>query len=269
MPTTTPIEDVWAAKGNLPYNAIVATADGKYPALDGSLITNIAGSGDMSASVYDPNTVAADAFARANHTGTQTASTISDFDTEVSNNSTVAANTSSISLKAPINNPAFTGIGTIGAYNILTEQFIGLDIQAHSSILDATDASFTTAQAAEIAANTLKTGITTAQADEIAANTLKTGITTAQADEIAANTLKTGITTAQADQIAANTLKVTYPSADSSKLAGIATGAEVNTIDSAVAGEPSGSDLVLNVVSLTQAEYDAGTKIGTTLYIIT
>ena len=252
MPTTTPIEDVWADKGNLPYNAIVATADGKYPALDGSLITNIAGSGDMSASVYDPNTVAADAFARANHTGTQTASTISDFDTEVSNNSTVAANTSSISLKAPINNPAFTGIGTIGAYNILTEQFIGLDIQAHSSILDATDASFTTAQAAEIAANTLKTGITTAQADEIAANTLKTGITTAQADEIDANTLK-----------------VTYPSADSSKLAGIATGAEVNTIDSAVAGEPSGSDLVLNVVSLTQAEYDAGTKIGTTLYIIT
>ena len=66
MPTTTPIEDVWADKGNLPYNAIVATADGKYPALDGSLITNIAGSGDMSASVYDPNTVAADAFAMDN-----------------------------------------------------------------------------------------------------------------------------------------------------------------------------------------------------------
>lgn len=34
--------------------------------------------------------------ARANHTGTQTASTISDFDTEVSNNSTVAANTSKL-----------------------------------------------------------------------------------------------------------------------------------------------------------------------------
>ena len=150
------IESVWAAKGNLPDSAIVATSDGKYPALDGSLITGIAGSGDMNASVYEPNTVAADAFARANHTGTQTASTISDFDTEVSNNTTVAA----------------------------------------------------------------------------------------------------------------NTLKVTYPSADSTKLASIATGAEVNTIDSAVAGEPSGSDLVLNVVSLTQAEYDAGTKIGTTLYII-
>ena len=39
--STTTIESVWAAKGNLPDNAIVATADGKYPALDGSLITNI------------------------------------------------------------------------------------------------------------------------------------------------------------------------------------------------------------------------------------
>lgn len=66
MPNTTPIEDVWAEKGNLAYNAIVATADGKYPALDGSLITNIAGSGDMNASTYDPNTVAADAFAMDN-----------------------------------------------------------------------------------------------------------------------------------------------------------------------------------------------------------
>ena len=45
-------------------------------------------------------------------------------------------------------------------------------------------------------------------------------------------------------------------------------GANVNTINSIVAGEPSGSDVVLNVVSLTQAEYDAGTKIATTLYII-
>jgi len=39
--STTTIESVWAAKGNQPDNAIVATADGKYPALDGSLITNV------------------------------------------------------------------------------------------------------------------------------------------------------------------------------------------------------------------------------------
>jgi len=44
---------------------------------------------------------------------------------------------------------------------------------------------------------------------------------------------------------------------------------EVNTIDSIVDGEPTGSDRVINVVSLIQAEYDAGSKIATTLYIIT
>jgi hypothetical protein len=162
------IESVWAAKGNLPDSAIVATSDGKYPALDGSLITGIAGSGDMNASVYDPTTIQADAFARANHTGTQTASTISDFDTEVSNNTTVAANATNIALKAPINNPAFTGSGTIGSYNILTDQLIGLDIQAHSSTLDATTASFTTAKDAEIAANTLKVTYPSADSTKLA-----------------------------------------------------------------------------------------------------
>ena len=40
-------------------------------------------------------------------------------------------------------------------------------------------------------------------------------------------------------------------------------------IDSVVTGEPTGSDVVLNVVSLTQAEYDAGTPVATTFYIIT
>ena len=60
-----------------------------------------------------------------------------------------------------------------------------------------------------------------------------------------------------------------YTDTKDTKLSGIATGAEVNTINSAVAGEPTGSDLVLNVVSLTQAEYDAGTPVATTLYVIT
>lgn len=40
-----------------------------------------AGGGDMVAATYDPNAIAADVYDRANHTGTQTASTISDFNT--------------------------------------------------------------------------------------------------------------------------------------------------------------------------------------------
>ena len=49
---------------------------------------------------YDTNVGAAvwrDQSDRTNHTGTQTASTISDFDTEVSNNTDVAANTAKVS----------------------------------------------------------------------------------------------------------------------------------------------------------------------------
>ena len=84
--------------------------------------------------------------------------------------------------------------------------------------------------------------------------------------EIDVNNAKVSYNAASA--VAANTAKVSYPSADSTKLSGIETNADVNTINSTVTGEPTGSDLVLNVVSLTQAEYDAGTKVATTLYVI-
>jgi len=56
---------------------------------------------------------------------------------------------------------------------------------------------------------------------------------------------------------------------DKTKLDGIEANAEVNSINSKTAGEPTGSDVVLNTVSLTQAEYDAGTPIATTFYLIT
>jgi hypothetical protein len=44
---------------------------------------------------------------------------------------------------------------------------------------------------------------------------------------------------------------------------------ETNKVNSVILGEPTGSDVILNTVSLTQAEYDAGTPIATTLYVIT
>ena len=40
-------------------------------------------------------------------------------------------------------------------------------------------------------------------------------------------------------------------------------------VSSTIVGEPTGSDVVVNMVSLTQAEYDAGTPVATTFYIIT
>mgnify|MGYP003673282035 CR=1 FL=1 len=52
-----------------------------------------------------------------------------------------------------------------------------------------------------------------------------------------------------------------YPALDGSLITGV--------VSTELAGEPAGSDLVLNAVSLTQAEYNAGTPVETTFYIIT
>ena len=75
---------------------------------------------------------------------------------------------------------------------------------------------------------------------DVAANTAKVGITTQQATDITTNNAKTGVT----DE-------------------------EENTINTELEDGMTGEDLVLNVLSLTTAEYDAGTPISTTLYIIT
>ena len=43
----------------------------------------------------------------------------------------------------------------------------------------------------------------------------------------------------------------------------------LNLVTSLLTSEPTGSDAVLNIVSLTQAEYDAGSPVATTVYVIT
>ena len=49
-------------------------------------------------------------------------------------------------------------------------------------------------------------------------------------------------------------------------------GGDADLVNTTVSGEPTGSDAIQNMVSLTQAEYDAsetsGTLISTTLYVI-
>ena len=47
------------------------------------------------------------------------------------------------------------------------------------------------------------------------------------------------------------------------------TPSDIGAVKTDTDGEPVGSDVVLNVVSLTQAEYDTGTPIATTFYLIT
>lgn len=76
------------------------------------------GAGDMLASVYDPTNINANAFARANHTGTQPASTISDFDTEVGNHPDVSANTADRHTHA---NKAQLDLVTDGDHDVRTD----------------------------------------------------------------------------------------------------------------------------------------------------
>lgn len=64
--------------GGTTGQALVKASDSDYDFTWGA---GGGGSGDMLASVYDPTNVADDAFARANHTGSQLAATISDFST--------------------------------------------------------------------------------------------------------------------------------------------------------------------------------------------
>ena len=122
----------------------------------------------------------------------------------------------------------------------------------------------TSTQASDITANNAKTGITSSQASAITANTAKVGITPTQASEITANTAKVGITTQQASDITANNAKNSYPSADAAKLAGIASGAEVNTVDDVTGGtgltaSPTTGNVVLNLdnTAVTAGSYTA------------
>ena len=187
--------------------------------------------------------------ARANHTGTQLAATISDFDTEVTNNSSVAANTAKVGITAQqasdisTNNSkiSYTDASAVAANTAkvgITPQQAS-DITANNAKISYTDASAVAANTAKVTfpgfgtvggtalegdTTLLQLGttnstalagdtttITSGQASAITANTAKTGITSGQASEITANTAKTGITSGQASAITANTAKVTFP----------------------------------------------------------
>jgi len=80
---------------NMGDTATVTSPDGNLFYWSGSAWTDSGTGylGDMLKAVYDPTNVSGDSFLRSNHTGTQAASTISDFDAEVANNSAVTANT--------------------------------------------------------------------------------------------------------------------------------------------------------------------------------
>jgi hypothetical protein len=177
-------------------------------------------------------------------------------DARVSANSSVSANTAKVGITTQqasdiTTNNAKVGITTQQAADIVTNNAkVGITTQQASDITtnnakvgitttqaDAITANtakigITTDQANAITANTAKVGITTQQASDITTNNAKVGITTQQASDITTNNAKVGITTTQANNITTNNAKISFDSTSSTKLAGIETGAEVNTVDS-------------------------------------
>ena len=143
-------------------------------------------------------------------------------DARVSANSAVTANTAKV------------GITTQQASDITTNNAkVGITTtQADAITANTAKVGITTDQANAITANTAKVGITTQQASDITTNNAKVGITTQQASDITTNNAKVGITTTQANNITTNNAKISFDSTSSTKLAGIETGAEVNTVDS-------------------------------------
>ena len=73
-------------EGNFVFNKAI----GAQEAFDGAA-WDISAGGDMLSGVYDPTAVAANAFARANMTGTQAHTTISDYDTELAGTTNVTS----------------------------------------------------------------------------------------------------------------------------------------------------------------------------------
>jgi len=125
--------------------------------------------------------------------------------------------------------------------------------------------------------NVPNTDFTTA----VGLNTLKTGITTQQATDITTNNAKISdvnhVATSDTDDLTEGSTNLYYTntrvSANSDVTTNTAktgvTNEEENTINTELEDGMTGEDLVLNVLSLTTAEYDAGTPVSTTFYIIT
>ena len=160
-------------------------------------------------------------------------------DARVSANTNVTANTAKVGITTQqaadiVTNNSKVGITTQQASDITANNSkVGITTtQADAITANTAKVGITTTQANEITANTAKVGITTQQASDITTNNAKVGITTQQASDITTNNAKVGITTTQANNITTNNAKISFDSASSTKLAGIETGAEVNTVDS-------------------------------------
>lgn len=118
--------------------------------------TTPAGGGDMLAATYDPTAIAGSAFARANHTGTQASTTITNFAADVAATAAVTANTAKVS---------YTDAAAVTANTAkVTNATHTGDVTGSGALTIANDA-VTNAKAANMAASTIKARVTGSTGD--------------------------------------------------------------------------------------------------------
>jgi len=170
------------------------------------------------------NSTDATLLARANHTGTQTASTISDFDTEVEGNSVVTANAAKVSASGSVtshNDVSAAGSGSIitnTERSNLSTLYTNLKSGTSTTINDGAN----TNSALELAATTakLKTGVTEIKLEETSPGEIDFIVAAGASGSEAAYTAATlsGTTTAnEAELLFGATTKVYFEGASNAK----------------------------------------------------
>jgi len=177
--------------------------------------TNGVGSGDMLTATYDPTAVSGDAFAMDNMVeGTLTKVMTA------AERSAIAANSAKVGITATQANAIVANSAKISYTDATAVALNTAKISADGSVNTHSDVNFTTPTNGQV----VTFNSTSGKWENV---TPVAGITD--------HTLMSNIGTQTHAQleaaIALNTAKVTYPSADSTKLAGIAAGATVNSID--------------------------------------
>lgn len=238
---------------------------------------------------------------RANHTGTQTAATISDFDTEVSNNASVVANTAKVGVTTELKP---TDIDTLAELNAIITDATLIDTgdsrlsdartpTAHThTASEVTDFDTEVGNNATVVANTNHKNATgnphNADLDDLnnvsmdfpsAGHVLLYSGTLWENKTLAAAGIAALAHTHTASEItdfdtevsnntavAANTAKNSYPSADATKLAGIEAGADVtDTANVTAAGALMDSEVDADIKTLSLPANTTISAFGKTL----
>lgn len=200
------------------------------------LPTGGGGSGDMAKAVYDPTNINGSPFARANHTGTQPSTTISDF-TEAAQDAVAAMLAQGTGVTLTYNDAA----------NSLTIAATGSGSVDAEAIRDA------------IGVALIGSGVISVTVNDAADTITISSVATQNATDAALRDRSTHTGTQSADTITDGAVNKAYTAAEKTKLGGIATGATANASDSALRDRTThtGTQTSATISDFTEAAQDA------------